>query len=187
MSIRDYDPLLKRKSEANKKAGKPKQAASNRRFTSRNAGVISLGMGVKSWKTSDVSSAAELGRALRPIFDEIAVDFRNYCRSLEDYLPSDLAQALEPTLQLSLTYVPRDTGELADSAYLSVENFRNGARVEMGYGKGGKPDYAIYVHEIPYAHASPTSWKFLERAINEDYLNIVQRVSLNFRTRLGGR
>lgn len=186
MSIRDFDPLLKKAAQKRAEQKTKRQASPGSKFKSYNAMPISLGMGNKQYKASDVSSAAELGRALQPIFQEIATDFRGYTRQVEGFLPDDLRAALEPTMELSLVYVPKDTGELADSAYLETVNFRGGARVEMGYGKGGKPAYAIYVHEIPYKHAAPTSDKFLEKAINEDYHNIVQRVTDRVRARLGG-
>lgn len=184
--IRDYDPLLKRVAQKNK--DKPKQTSAKpiNGAKSYNAMPISIGIGKKQFKVSDVSSGAELGRALKPVLDEIARDFRDYVRRVEGFLPGDLASALQPTLELSLVYVPKLTGELANSAYLEVENFRGNARVEMGYGKGGDPEYAIYVHEIPYKHAAPTSDKFLEKAINEDWSNIVQRVTDRVRGRLGG-
>lgn len=186
MSIRDFDPLLRRAAERREREKTRKQSSPGSKFRSYNSMPISLGMGKKSYKASDVSSAADLGRALAPILQEIAVDFRNYTRRVEGFLPEDLEAALAPTMELSLTYVPRDTGELADSAYLETVPYRGGARVEMGYARGGKPDYAIYVHEVPYKHAAPTSDKFLEKAINEDYFNIVQRVSERVRARLGG-
>jgi len=187
MSIFDYDPLLKKRAESRAKQKVPKQAPSNALGSrSYNAVPISLGMGNKTYKASDVSSAAELGRALKPAFDEMARDFRDYMRRVQGAIPNDLLGALQPTMELSLVYVPRDTGDLAGSAYLEVAPFRNGARVEMGYGRGGDPDYAIYVHEVPYKHAEPTSYKFLQRAIDEDWHNIVQRISDNVRLRLGG-
>ena len=184
--IRDYDPLLKRVAQKNK--DKPKQTASTPVSLSRsyNALPLSLGIGKKNYKVSDVSSAAELGRALKPVLDEIGRDFRDYVRQLQGVLPDDLIDALSPTMALSLVYVPKLTGELAESAYLEKVAFRGSARVEMGYGKGGEPDYAIYVHEIPYRHAAPTSDKFLEKAINEDWANVVQRITDRIRGRLGG-
>lgn len=187
MSIFDFDPLLKRAAEKRAKSSAPKQVPSGGLGNkSYNSVPISLGMGHKSYKASDVSSAAELGRALKPFFDEVARDFRDYVRKVDQFIPQDLVEALRPTMALSLIYVPKDTGALAGSAYLEVAHFRNGHRAEMGYGKGGDPDYTIYVHEVPYKHAEPTSYKFLQRAIDEDWHNIVQRITDNTRLRLGG-
>lgn len=186
MSIYDFDPLLKRKAEARAKEQAPKQVAANALGSrSYNSMPISLGMGQKTYKASDVSSAAELGRALKPALDEMAKDLRDYMRRVKEVLPGDLLEALRPTMELSLTYVPKKTGELAGSAYLELAPFRNGARVEMGYGRDGKPDYAIYVHEVPYKHESPTTYKFLQRAIDEDWHNIVQRITNSVGLRLG--
>lgn len=185
MSIRDFDPLLKRLARQTK--DKPKQApkvGSNSR--SRNAGIMQIGIGQRQFRTSDVSSAAQLGRALKGPLQEIARDFRDYVNKLKGFLPEDLAQALEPTLELAKKYCPKDTGALVASAYLELGTFRGLVMVEIGFAKGGDPDYAIYVHEIPYQHAAPTSDKFLQRAIDEDYFNIVQRVTDIVRARMGG-
>ena len=186
MSIRDFDPLLKKAANRAQKKPKASPPVSARGPRSYNAMPLSLGMGQRSYKTSDVTSAAQLGRALKPVLDEIARDFRDYVRRVENTIPQDLVEALRPTFELSLVYVPRDTGALAESGYLEVRQFRGNAQVEMGYGKNGSPEYAVFVHEVPYKHAEPTSYKFLERAINEDWANLVQRVTENVRLRLGG-
>ena len=187
MSIRDFDPMLKKLDKKNKDKPKQVSSSSGQRHKSYNAMPISISVGNKQYKASDVSSAAQLGRVLQPLLNDIAKDFRDYTRKVNDFMPEDLAAALGPTLDLSLVYVPKLTHALADSAYLEVANFRNGARVEIGYGRGGDPDYAIYVHEIPYKHAAPTSDKFLQKAIDEDYFNVVQRVTHRVRARLSGR
>lgn len=144
-----------------------------------------LNIGRSNIKISDTGSAAELGRELKDAFDELASHFRDYINDLENALPVDMANALEPTMELSLTYCPVAEGDLKASAYLAVEKYRGGARVEMGYGKGGHPDYAIYVHEMPYQHEAPTRDKFLEVAVDEDYFNIVQRITWNLKARMG--
>lgn len=184
MSIRDYDPLLKRAAKKNKPSAKQASATQLGGFGSRNATPIRIGVGARQWKASDVSSGAALGKALRPIFDDIAHDFRAYTRRVEDFIPQDLLSALGPTMDLSQIYVPKDTGELASSAYLEITPYRSGSRVEMGYGRNGEAPHAIYVHEVPFNHEEPTSWKFLERAINEDWANIVQRITSNMKIRL---
>jgi len=137
-------------------------------------------------KTSESSSSAELGRNLNSSFKEVADNFREFTDKLEGYLPQDLENALEPTLELAKYYTPKETGKLVDSGYIAVQGFRGGARVEIGFGKGGDPDYAIYVHEMTgFKHAAPTGAKFLERAVDEDYQGIMDRVAQNILARTG--
>lgn len=195
MSIRDHDPLFQRAARRQKRAeagGKRKKGSievaprSKTDGKIRGAIPIKLGVGKTQFKIDDKGSAATLGRDLNRAFDEIAKNFRWFVDQLEGYLPQDLENAVKPTFELSQYYCPVDTGTLKASGYLVVEGFRGGARVEMGYGKGGSPDYAIYVHEMPFQHAAPTSNKFLERAVDEDYYNILQRVTDNVRIRVGG-
>jgi hypothetical protein len=58
--------------------------------------------------------------------------------------------------------------------------------VEIGYAKGGDPSYAIPVHEdVEVAHEPPTSAKFLEGPINEDWGNITLRIAQGMKTMSG--
>lgn len=145
-----------------------------------------ISVGARNIRVSDDSSAAALGRGLAAAFSEISDNLQWFCDQLDGYLPQDLEDALQPTFELSQVYVPRLTNALAESGYIATESFRGGARVEIGYGKGGIPDYAIYVHEMPYHHAAPTKDHFLLDALNEDYFNIIQRVTDNVKARVGG-
>ena len=133
----------------------------------------------------DGSSAAALGEGLKQAFKTLEDDLIWYLNQLEDWLPNDLALALEPTLALSREYCPKDTMALVNSSYLEVEKFRGSPRVEIGYGRGGDPPYAIYVHEIPATHDAPTSDKFLQRAIDEDWANVLTRITQNLKLRTG--
>lgn len=127
-----------------------------------------------------------MAASLADAFTSIAQDLKLYTDQLEEYMPNDLGLALEPTFQISQERVPVKTGDLQASGYLAVESFRGGARVEIGYGKGGVPDYAVAVHEMTdIHHASPTGAKYLEAPLNEDFFNIQQRIVDNIKTRLG--
>jgi hypothetical protein len=148
---------------------------------------VKIEIGKRNIRTREVGSAAELGRELKAAMVQVAQDFGFFVDKLEGFLPEDLKSALEPTFELSQVYVPKDKGVLADSGYLEVVPYRSGARVEIGYGRGGQPPYAIYVHEVPRWHAPPTRDKFLEAAIDEDYYNILQRVTDRVRYRTSGR
>lgn len=143
---------------------------------------IHIGIGARNIRVGPNAGPTEMKEA----FKELANDLNAYFKQLTDFLPEDLAEALEPTLDLSKEYCPVDTGKLVGSAYLAKESFRGGARVEIGYARNGDPDYAVIVHEqVHVGHAPPTSAKFLQRAIDEDYYNILQRVTDRVKARSG--
>lgn len=100
-------------------------------------------------------------------------------------IPEILVEALEPTFGKALEYCPQDSGDLRASGYLEAEKYRGGSRAVIGFGKGGQPDYAIYVHELPYAHEAPTRSKFLQAALDEDYFSIVSSIPRLIRERAG--
>ena len=80
-----------------------------------------------------------------------------------------MLEAMVPIKRKADYYTPVDTGALLESGYLEINSFRGNPRVEIGFGRGGKPFYTVYVHEIlEYRHAEPTQAKFLERAVYED-------------------
>ena len=145
---------------------------------------ISIGINPRNIKVSE-GSEADLERGLRDAFTELAKDFRAYVGKLEDYLPEDLKEALEPTFEKSQEIVPVNTGDLKASGYLEVEQFRGGARVEIGYGRNGFPPYAVAVHEIPAFHQPLTRDKFLQGPIEEDYFDIIMRVTERVKARSG--
>jgi hypothetical protein len=112
--------------------------------------------------------------------------FRTFCNSLEyEVLPQEMKRALEPTLELSNYYAPKDTGELRESGYVQVRGRRGNVTAEVGYGYGGKAPYAVIVHEHPELyHKPPTQAKFLQRAMDEDYLELLGRVAAQVRRRM---
>lgn len=97
----------------------------------------------------------------------------------QDVLPQAMEYALRPTLELSNVYAPIDTGEMRGSGYVEVrKRGRGGPTAEIGYGKGGQAPYAVLVHEKPeFYHTPPTQYKFLQRAMDEDTNDILQRVA----------
>ena len=103
----------------------------------------------------------------------------------ETEAPDVMMEALQPVFERSQFYVPKKTGELMRSGYLEVTSRKGEPRVEIGYARGGKPRYAVMVHEMPTYHAAPTSYKFLERAIMEDLNGIYQRLGAAYAARLG--
>lgn len=100
----------------------------------------------------------------------------------EDVLPQAIEEAVKPTLELSQTYVPKDTGRLHDSGYVAVNKRRGQVSVEVGYNRTGEAPYAIFVHEMPqFYHEPPTQYKYLERAMDEDTDNILGRIAAQLR------
>lgn len=102
--------------------------------------------------------------------------------AFEDVSEDIMIEALEPTMERARYYTPKDTHALVESAYLEKNSFRGKPRVEIGFAKGGEPDYAAYVHEVlEFKHAAPTQAKFLERAVMEDLDGIYKRMGVAYR------
>lgn len=114
-------------------------------------------------------------------------NFRSWVLHLTGQSGEVLREALQPTLVKAKKYCPVLTGELRESGYLEVR--RTGPlgsyQAEIGFAKGGKPSYAIYVHEVPYNHRSPTRWKFLQAALEEDATAIRARLTTGFKRSSG--
>jgi len=109
---------------------------------------------------------AQMEANLRDLFDQVT----------EVSVPV-MVQALEPTKVLAEYYTPKKTGKLVNSSYLEATSKGRNPRVELGFAKGGDPDYAVYVHEmVEIPHAEPTRSKFLQAALTEDLPNIYQRL-----------
>lgn len=115
-------------------------------------------------------------QGLRPLLQDIGL----FCELLgETILPEEMVNALEPTLDLARdVYCPVQTGELRASGYVEARARRGSATAEIGFGRGGIPQYAVMVHENPAAyHEAPTQYKFLERAVYEDSTEIMGRLA----------
>jgi hypothetical protein len=137
---------------------------------------IRLFVGRQNIRGSENSSAAELGRYLREDLNAITKDLAEFCAEMDGVTPDILVESLEETFGKSLEYCPEETGALRASGYLEVEKFRGGAQAVMGYGRGGSPNYTVFVHEMPYHHKSPTQRKWLQTALDEDYFKIVNSI-----------
>lgn len=131
------------------------------------------------------TSEQALGLAFRGSMNQLLGNFAGFIRAVEDTMPDVLVESLKPTMAKSLQQVPRRTGDLADSAYLEKKVTARGAAVEMGYGRSGQPDYAIYVHEMPFKHAAPTKSRFLLDPLEEDLPEIPQRIAALTRGKFG--
>jgi hypothetical protein len=109
--------------------------------------------------------------------------YRRLINHIETVSPDILLEALEPTFEQSKTYCPKDTGALVNSGYLEITQFRGVPTVEIGYGRGGNPSYAVNVHEnLEWRHKYPTRAKWLQVALTEDEANIQNRIVNAYRT-----
>lgn len=126
-------------------------------------------MGSRQMRTSYGASSNALTSAFRDSMGTILGEYDRFVEHIEGVTPDILKEAIRPTLDKAIRYCPKDSGDLAASAYLEVESRRGAHVVAIGFGKGGQPGYAIYVHEMPYKHDAPTRSKFLQAAIEEDY------------------
>lgn len=126
------------------------------------------------------------GSDARTAFAKIEENFRMWTLHLGGQSGEVLKEALSPTLDKAKRYCPKKSGKLRSSGYLEVVKGGNGAyQAEIGFGRGGTPDYTIYVHEVPYIHAPPTRWKFLQLALSEDEARIRRALATGFRRASG--
>ena len=116
-------------------------------------------------------------RAARGDMKAVIAQYRRFVKKVEDVTPQILLEALQPTFEKSQTYVPQLTGALKASGYLEITSFRGTPRVEIGYGRGGEPEYAAQQHEnLDFHHRAPERAKFLQSALEEDAAEIQARI-----------
>lgn len=97
---------------------------------------------------------------------------------VNDVSAEALTYGLKPIYDESQKLVPVDTGRLKRSGYYEVRKFKRGPVAEIGYGRYGDPHYALYVHEIPMVHLPPTTFKFLEKAVDARIEDFRRRVEM---------
>lgn len=133
-------------------------------------------------------SSRGAGASFMAGMEVITKNFNAFCEGIaNDILPDVMVDALRPTLDISNTYCPVETGELRGSGYVEArKRGRSGPTAEIGYGKNGQAPYAVFVHENPvFYHEPPTQAKFLQRAMDEDSGNIMDRIGLLTKARTG--
>lgn len=122
-------------------------------------------------------AAAASNQDVREQMAAIEKNFKQLLEGIENATPEALEYALQPMMEKALIYVPVDTGDLRNSAYLETRQMGNKIEAEIGFGRGGKPWYAPLVHEgLDFYHEPPTRAKFLEQAINEHLAEVLPRV-----------
>ena len=116
----------------------------------------------------DMSAMNGATRNARASMESVVNQLRSFVKSIEDITPEALVEAMGAIKEKADYYCPVNTGELKASGYLEITSYGIQPQVEIGYGRGGEPDYAPIVHEDMQAtHKSPTRAKWLESAINE--------------------
>ena len=144
-------------------------------------------VGAARISTNMEPSQAGYTRAIRAQMEQIERNLTEVIKQITQETPEILLEALEHTFKKSQLYVPVKTGELKRSGYLEVKKTASGATVEIGYGRGGYPNYAVYVHELTgYYHKPPTRAKFLQAALEEDMDAIRDRLETAYRNMVGG-
>lgn len=119
-------------------------------------------------------------------FANVMKNYEKLVAHLHNVSAQVIYEALEPTFRKSQSYCPTDTGTLKASGYIEITDFRNTPTVEIGYGRGGFPDYAVTVHEnLEWRHKAPTRAKWLQIALQEDASEIQQRIVSGYK-RAGG-
>jgi hypothetical protein len=141
------------------------------------ARALRLFVGRQNIRASEDSAAAALGQDLRASLNGAISNLTAFVNHVQGVTPEILVEALTPTFHKALEWCPvGETGRLKESGYLEVESFRGSSVAVMGFGRGGNPDYTVYVHEIPATHAAPTRSKWFQGALDEDYFKIIDTV-----------
>lgn len=147
---------------------------------------LNLSVGRKQFR-GGYSGGSE--QALRQQFNsslnEVLNNYRQVINAIDGASAEIVEEVLAPTFEKSQVYCPVKSGVLKDSGYIEARQLSRGAECEIGYGRGGHPDYAIFVHEMPFHHEEPTRDKFLEAAVNEDYSTFATRLADKVREVVG--
>jgi hypothetical protein len=146
-----------------------------------------LKVGKVSVRTPKYMSEAGYVKSVNQGMNELRKNLDYIIQQFEDVTPEFMMEALRPTFEKTQTRVPVRGGRLKRSGYLEVvQNSRGNPVVEMGYAKGGVPDYAVYVHEMTeIKHAAPTTAKFVEGPVNEDLGDIIDRLAARYKDFVG--
>lgn len=147
---------------------------------------VKLVLGKTNVRTSGYPSEAGFVRQVNAGMQEITKNLLYCLDQFEGATPEIMYDALKPTFDKTQVRVPYKSGELKASGYLEIVGWRGTPQVQMGYAKGGHPDYAAYVHEmVEIPHTAPTSAKFVEAPVNEDIGNIIDRLADGYRRFMG--
>ena len=129
---------------------------------------------------------ASYTRSLRDQMKRVEENLSAVINQLEGVTAEVLEDALRPTFEKALSFTPVDTGDLKASGFLITRDSQKRVQAEMGFGKGGKPDYALRVHEdLNLNHKAPTKAKFLQAAVEEDIDKMAGRLVTAYKEKTG--
>lgn len=143
-----------------------------------------LGLGLTRVNAPTYSSERGYVSQMNGVIKGLEKDLLSILDAFEVETPEIVRDALQPVFAESQRIVPTRSGRLKRSGYLEITNRGKRPHVEIGYGRGGNPRYAVLVHELPQKHAPPTQSKFLERPILQDMQGIINRIANGYRERI---
>lgn len=147
---------------------------------------IKLKVGKVNVRTTGYMSEASYVKQINQGLGQLTKSLVDLLKQFEDATPEIMLDAMRPMYDKSQEYVPVRGGTLKNSGYLEIVEKRSKPVVEMGYAKGGSPDYAVYVHEMTsIPHVAPTRAKFLEHAVNEEIGSTIDRLVANYKGFMG--
>ena len=147
-------------------------------------GPIPINAVIGRVRVTRVVSASEAGYIahMREQSKVIADNMRRAVQHIDNATPDAILFGLEPIYDESQRLVPVDTGRLKRSGFTAARKRAGGATAEIGYGRFGRPFYALFVHErMDVRHAPPTQAKFLETAVMTKLGDFRRRVELYMR------
>lgn len=147
---------------------------------------IKLKVGKVNVRTVGYPSEASYVRQVNQGLKQLEKSLIDVLDQFMNVTPEVMLDAMRPIYDLSQEYVPVRDGKLKNSGYLEVVERGSRPYVEFGYAKGGRPDYAVYVHEmIEIPHKAPTRAKYAEQAVNDAVGETINRLVANYREFMG--
>ena len=148
--------------------------------------AVRASIGLKRIPGGTRDSVAGATRSIRAQLSDINRNLQKVIDGFENVTPEAVFVALHPIFKESQRLVPVDTSTLKNSGYLEVEKTTRGVEAEIGYALGGKPHYAVLVHEmVGVAHDDPTQAKFLQQPLEAQMHRIAPRIAAAIKKGIG--
>ena len=141
--------------------------------------MASVNLGVGRKRASAAMQPHEAGyiQNITAQMDRLRKAMKKAIDRIEGVTPTALKYGLQPIFDTSQALVPVDTGRLKRSGFLVTRKGVRGVSASIGYAKGGRPDYAVLVHErLDIPHKEGTQAKFLEEAVKRHLNEIAPRI-----------
>lgn len=149
-------------------------------------GKFKASIGLRRIPKPTRASIAGATRDVRKQMKVIQSNIQAVIKGVEGATPQAVRDGLRPIFLESLKLTPLDTGDLRRSGFLNVTERSGEIFGEIGYAKGGKPFYAVFVHEnLAFFHKAPTQAKYLEEAVNRKIGGLKRRIMKSLRAATG--